>query len=239
MDTIIDMLQQVTIDKTYYDIKVDYITKLIIQQSEDPYYVDLCHKYILNKTKTITYFGKFYNQEQQFYQTINIRSYLDKMNSYQIVSSAYQLAFIIDFTRNYNYQGQLYCPSIDKYCRKMDEIMCQPYLMSEVDLSLYHDNMITHPQDIFIGDLFFSDIKDMFCNSINQYNMFVSPLQTFYDCDGFIVSESNNNCCNRKFTWTMSVNDFFDFFQQECPIIMCQETDYNYKFLIVLYEEIK
>lgn len=225
MDYITIMMQKVIIDNTYYDSKVEHITKLIYNQSFNQEYVNLCYDYIIHKLSTDIYC------QDRYYDMLNIKT------PYQIIFFAYQLIFISEYTTNYNFIGQLYCPDIEKICRKMDELMCIPDMAE--DIIIHHDNMLTSPQEIKLGDDFFENIKQLFCNSQNQYNMFISPHQTIYDSDGFIIDHKFNFSI-KKFTWIIRIDDFFDFIETDYPkIIYNYLNPSSYTSLMISYEEIK
>ena len=225
MDHITYMMQKVIIDKTYYDSKVHYITKLIYNQSFNQEYVNLCYDYIIHKLSTDIYC------QDRYYDMLNIKT------PYQIIFFAYQLTFISEYTRNYKFVGQLNCPDIDKICRRMDKLMCIPNMTE--DIIIHHDNMLTSPHEIKLGDNFFENIKQLFCNSKEEYIMFISPQQTIYDSDGFII-DNKFNFSNKKFTWILNIDDFFDFIENDCPRIIYNYLNPNsYNSLIISYEEIK
>jgi hypothetical protein len=240
---IIQKLDNVIIgSKSYYDYNVKQILFKINEYSKNLEYVDLCYSYInniLSKSST-SYFGKFLI-ENNTYQTINIKNYLENLNFFQIVFIAYQLAFINEYTHNYMNESNTYCPKLEKYCNKMDDILLLPHLRAEEDINIdiYHIHMITHPQNIILGDNFFEDIKYIFCNDNNPYMMFISPEQTHYDCDGFIILNKilypGINCCDKQFTWTIDTKEFIDFFNKEVINIM---NGYEYNSIVFFYSRI-
>jgi len=257
IDDLTNSMKNITIDinKSYFDIKADYIKNIIKNMSNDIDYVTICYEYInkILSTTDISYFGKFKINENDTinYKTINIKTYLDNLffnsdelfKNYQIIFICYQLVFINEYKRNYTLLGSRYVPSRDKYCRKMDQILCLSNLtrLDEIDIQITHDNMITNPADIILGDDFFEDIKLLFCNDLDEHILFVSPNQTFYDCDGFIRLNEylypGINRCYKKYTWTMETKDFFDFFENDIVNIICNN-NLTYNSLIFFYSRI-
>ena len=239
---IIDKLDNVILsNESYYDYKVKNILAKIQEYSNNLEYVDLCYSYInniLSKSST-SYFGKFLMEGS--YQIINIKNYLENLNFFQIVFIAYELAFINEYTYNHTNESHTYSPDREKYCHKMDDILSLPHLTNndDINITIYHQHMITYPSDIILGDTFFEDIKSLFCNESDPYTMFISPEQTHYDCDGFIILNKilypGINCCEKQFTWKIDTKEFIDFFDKEVINIM---NGYEYNSIVFFYSRI-
>ena len=239
---ITDKLEDVVLsNESYYDYKVKNILAKIQEYSNNLEYVELCYCYINNilSKSSNSYFGKFLIEDS--YQVINIKNYLENLNFFQIIFIAYQLAFINEYTQNYINEAHKYRPLREKYCHKMDDILSLPHLINndDIDISIYHEHMITHPSDIMLGDDFFENIKYLFCNDYDPYTMFISPEQTHYDCDGFIILNKilypGINCCEKQFTWTIDTKHFIDFFNKEVINIM---NGYEYNSIVFFYSRI-
>lgn len=235
IETIINTINYTNLNEDTYDIRVKNIKNTIENLTNNYDYIRNCYEYIndLIQNTNKEYYGYFNINE--IYQKININTSINILSPYQIIFISYQLMFITDYQSEYEYYGKQKCPSYDVICCSHNNYDCVCNYLDDIN-NVYDDIMITNPDEFILGDNFFENVKYKFYNINDIYNLYVSPNQHCYDCNGIINNNLPINCCNKKYTWTLETSLFFDYFLEECPKIINYD---KHAQIILFYVEIK